>query len=171
MRLKTLSFFVFLCLLISFELCAQDNGISEFGKITSHLQKNFPEVDFSDKLILVSFWSAENAQSRMNNRDMLEVWNIYKAALLKNGKKGVVFYTISTDKNKMEWELACKKDNLEKVPNYCDLQGMDSEIIKALNVMQIPHNVLFDSNGKVIAVDMKTRDVVFNTFLNQITRQ
>jgi hypothetical protein len=171
MRLKTLTFFMFILLLRSVETAAQESKISDFGKITMHLQKNFPNVDFTDKLILVSFWNSENAESRMDNRELFHSWNIYKAALLKNGKKGVVFYTISTDKNKLQWELACKKDNLDKVINFCDFNGTDSEIVKELNLKTIPHNVLYDSNGKVVAMDMKTQDGVFNTFLQQITRQ
>lgn len=171
MRLKILGFFLLIGVLKSVEGIAQTTGISDFGKITAHLQRNFPEVDLTDKLILVNFWSSENAESRVDNRGLVGVWNIYKNALLKNGKKGVVFYTVSTDTNRLNWELACKKDNIDKAVNFCDLKGMDSELIKELNLTQIPHNILYDSNGKVVAVDMKTQEAIFNTFLQQITRQ
>jgi hypothetical protein len=147
------------------------NEDESFGKITAHLQANFPNVDFSQKLILVSFWSSENAQSRMENRELFAVWDIYKAALLKNGKKGVVFYAISTDQNKLNWEIACKKDRLEGIVSYYGGEGMETDIVKSVDVKNIPHNILYDSNGKVIATDMKTHDEIFNTFLQQITRQ
>ena len=170
MRLKITLFFLLISFLKSVDCKAQSTEIADFTKVTAHLIKNFPETNINEKLILVSFWSSENFESRSGNLDLMEIWNIYKAAHLKNGRKGVVFYAVSADTDKVKWDIACKKDGMARVINFCDGKGMSSELISDLNVKSLPHNILFDSNGKVIAVNLKTQEVIKTVFNQQITR-
>jgi len=93
--------------------------------------------------VLIDFWASWCRPCRMENPNNVQLYKKYH-------KKGFEIYGVSLDKNRDLWLKAIKNDNLTWT-NVSDLQFWQSEGAKIYNVRSIPHTVLIDKNGKIIA--------------------
>ena len=141
----------------------------DYVNLTNVIKSKNSDFVFENKLLLVTSWSSSNAESREMNKEALRVYSIYKYAKLKGGAKGVSLFTVSADKSKTNWEIAVNRDELSAETNYCDLKGLDSDLLKKLNVTNLPYNILYDSNGNEVARNITTSNM-FKYFNSLITR-
>ena len=95
------------------------------------------------KYVLLDFWAAWCGPCRNANPRVVELYNKYK-------DKGFEIIGISLDRGKPEWVEAIKKDNLTW-PQMSDLNYWQSAAAKLYSVSAIPHTVLLDKDGKIIA--------------------
>lgn len=96
-----------------------------------------------NKLLLVDFWASWCGPCR---RAMPELKNIYKE--YKN--KGLEIVGVSFDRNADAWKQAIKDDELQW-KHMSDLKYWQSEAAKLYGVNSIPHLMLIDAEGTIVA--------------------
>jgi peroxiredoxin len=125
----------------------------DVGDVAPELEFNSPEgnpVKLSSlrgKYVLIDFWASWCGPCRRENPNNVKLYNKYR-------NKGFEIYGVSLDQNKDSWKEAIKKDGLEWV-HVSDLKYWNSEAAKIYKVEAIPHTVLLDKNGRIIAVNLR----------------
>lgn len=120
--------------------------------------KNFEQADPNDslislasktgvKLLLVDFWASWCGPCRDENPNIVAIFNEYKS-------KGFDVFGVSFDTNRDKWLEAIESDKLTWT-HVSDLKGWGNEAGKLYGVQAIPHSVLIDENGIIIAKNLK----------------
>lgn len=99
--------------------------------------------DFKGKVVLIDFWASWCGPCRKDNPHVVELYKKYKA-------DGFEILGVSLDKTKDRWEQAIAKDNLTWT-HVSDLKGWQNAVAQMYSVKSIPHTVLLDEEGKIIA--------------------
>ena len=99
------------------------------------------------KYVLLDFWAAWCGPCRVENPHVVQLYKRYK-------DKGFEIIGISLDRGKAEWVEAIKKDNLTW-PQMSDLKYFESNAAQLYSVNSIPHTVLLDKDGKIIAKGLR----------------
>ncbi len=103
--------------------------------------------DFRGKVMLVDFWASWCGPCRRENPHVVELYNHYH-------KKGFDVLGVSLDNNRAPWLAAIEKDGL--VWNHVsDLKGWKNDAAQLYGVSSIPHTVLVDRDGKIIARNLR----------------
>ncbi|MFC3562449.1 redoxin domain-containing protein [Pedobacter jamesrossensis] len=105
---------------------------------------------YRGKYVLVDFWASWCLPCREENPNLLSAYQQYKS------KKFAVL-SVSIDTDKMNWLNAIKEDKLPWM-QVSDLKK-ENEVAKLYGVTTIPSNVLIDPDGKIIAKDIKGKDL------------
>lgn len=121
------------------------------GQIAPDFTQNDPDgnpVKFSDiysknELTLLDFWAAWCGPCRRENPNVVAVYNDYK-------DKGFSVFGVSLDKEKDAWLKAIEDDGLTWT-HVSDLAYWDNAAAKMYAVQGIPHSILVDKNGKILA--------------------
>lgn len=108
---------------------------------------------FNDRIVLLEFWASWCLPCRSTNPALLKIYNDYN-------HKGFEIIGISIDKDKSDWKLAIKEDNLNW-PQTIDSLGTTAE---SYNLNSIPFNLLLNKKGKIIAHNIKPNKL--NEILN-----
>jgi len=95
------------------------------------------------KYVLLDFWAAWCGPCRQANPQVVALYKRYK-------EKGFEIVGISLDQTKEAWVKAIKDDNLTW-PHMSDIKFWESAAAKLYSVSSIPHTVLLDKDGKIIA--------------------
>ncbi|WP_438362468.1 thioredoxin-like domain-containing protein [Porphyromonas circumdentaria] len=98
------------------------------------------------KLVLVDFWASWCAPCRQSMPELIKLYNEYK------GKFEIV--GISLDEDKTAWEKAIVKLALPW-PQMSDLKGWKSDAAMLYGIHTIPHTVLIDNEGVIVARELK----------------
>ena len=98
------------------------------------------------KIVLIQFWSAKDATSRIQNQALIELYSKYKA-------KGLEIYQVSVDTDRSLWLNAIEQDGLSWI-NVGDMKGSNSAL-NMYNVQEIPSNYILDREGIIVAKDLK----------------
>jgi len=96
------------------------------------------------KLVLIDFWASWCKPCRMENPNVVKVYNDYK-------NKGFEIYGVSLDKFKDQWTKAIEKDGLPWL-HVLDAQSLASNEYK---VSAIPMTYLIDKEGKILAKNLR----------------
>ncbi len=144
---------------------SQNEFVKEFISKTANVKKlspgsEAPEIVLNDpdgkpiklsslrgQYVLIDFWAAWCRPCRMENPNNVKLYNKYH-------DKGFEIYGVSLDKNKDSWLKAIKDDGLTWI-QVSDLKYWNSEGAKTYNVKGIPHTVLLDKEGKIIATGLR----------------
>jgi len=97
--------------------------------------------------VLIDFWASWCRPCRMENPNNVKLYNKYH-------DKGFEIYGVSLDRDKNAWLKAIENDGLTWV-HVSDLKFWQSEGAKIYNVRAIPHTVLLDKDGKIIATGLR----------------
>ena len=124
----------------------------------------FPDLDLPDvnaqkiklsslegKIILVYFWSPASIEQRMENNELLNLYNEYSA-------KGLEIYQVALDLDKPAWAKLVKTQNLPWI-NVCDGFGAGSPAARIYNVQQVPASYIIDKEGQIVASNLFGKDL------------
>jgi peroxiredoxin len=98
--------------------------------------------------LLIDFWASWCGPCRADNPEMVDIYNKYH-------DKGYNVIGVSLDKKKDRWIQAIGDDNLNWA-HVSDLEGWSNAAAKLYGVSSIPHTVLIDPNGVIIARGLRT---------------
>ncbi|MEO0471216.1 MAG: TlpA disulfide reductase family protein [Bacteroidota bacterium] len=99
--------------------------------------------DLRGKYVLIDFWASWCGPCRRENPNVKRVYENYK-------DKGFEILGVSLDNNHSAWEKAVVADGLQWL-HVSDLKRFRSAAAQAYGVPSIPHTVLIDPDGKIIA--------------------
>ena len=103
--------------------------------------------DFRGKILLVDFWASWCGPCRRENPHVVELYKKYK-------EQGFEILGVSLDNKKDRWTNAITSDKLEW-QHVSDLKGWKNEVAKLYSVTSIPHTILLDQEGKIIARNLR----------------
>jgi peroxiredoxin len=98
------------------------------------------------KYVMIDFWASWCQPCRNANPDIVKLYKKYK-------DKGFEIVGVSLDKEKSEWTKAIRADSL-KWPQMSDLKYWESEAARLYAVYSIPHAVLLDNDGTILAREL-----------------
>lgn len=104
--------------------------------------------DFKGKVLLVDFWASWCGPCRRENPHVVKIYEKYK-------DMGFEVLGVSLDKKKDPWLKAIAKDKLTWA-HVSDLKGWKNEAAAMYGVRSIPHTVLLDKDGKIIAQKLRS---------------
>lgn len=104
---------------------------------------------FRGKYVLVDFWASWCGPCRVENPNVVKVFNQYK-------DKGFTVLGVSLDRPnaKDKWLKAIHDDGLAWT-QVSDLKFWDNEVAKLYGIRAIPQNFLIDPQGKIIAKNLR----------------
>jgi peroxiredoxin len=103
------------------------------------------------KYVLVDFWASWCGPCRQENPNVVRMYNKYK-------DKGFEIFGVSLDESKDKWTTAIAKDQLTW-PHVSDLKGWNSAAAQLYNIQAIPQTLLLDKEGKIIAKNLRGKDL------------
>lgn len=104
-----------------------------------------------DKYVLVDFWASWCPPCRKEMPELVKIYNQYKS-------KGFEIVGVSLDSKLENWEKGIK-DLKITWPQMSDLKYWDTELGAAYAVNSIPHMVLLDKDGTIIAKGINAQEL------------
>jgi thiol-disulfide isomerase/thioredoxin len=103
--------------------------------------------DAMGKLTLIDFWASWCKPCRMENPNVVRVYNEFKDS-------GFSIISVSLDKNERGWKKAIADDNMGWY-HVSNLQYWSDPIAKDWGIRSIPATFLIDENGIIIAKNLR----------------
>ena len=127
------------------------NGVGSFedGAVAPDFVQKTPDgedlklSDLRGKVVLVDFWASWCGPCRRENPHVKKLYDKYN-------HRGFEILGVSLDRTKASWERAIEQDGLEW-HHVSDLKGWKNEVAKMYSVSSIPHTILLDQEGRIIA--------------------
>lgn len=151
MKKKLLILFVLLAGLAT----AQDQL---YKKIKERLKAEHPEIKTENKLIVVNFWTAEDALSREANIQLNKAFAAYEFAKLKGGTKGMIGVMVSLNEDQSLIDITCGKDKVTK----------NISLVSKGMLIGERKNIIYNSNGEMMKENFGTE--IFKEINQLITR-
>lgn len=99
------------------------------------------------KLKIIDFWASWCGPCRMENPNMVKLYNDFK-------DKGLAVISVSLDERKAAWTQAIKKDGMTWI-HVSDLKGWKGEVVKAYQVDAVPFILVLDENNRILAKNIR----------------
>lgn len=106
---------------------------------------------FKGKYVLVDFWASWCKPCRMENPNVVAAYNQYK-------NKNFTILSVSLDQEKNNWLKAIQADHLTWT-HVSDLKFWGNDVARLYHVQSIPHNILVNPDGIIIAKDLRGEEL------------
>lgn len=110
--------------------------------------KMMDRLSLKGKVVLLEFWASWCAPCRQTNPELLNVYDSFKT-------EGFEIFGVSIDRNKQEWQMAIKEDNLGWPQVIDSLRSTE----KTYNLNSIPFNLLLDREGRIMAQNVEPNEL------------
>ena len=104
-----------------------------------------------ENYLLIDFWASWCGPCRRENPNIVAVYNDYNS-------KGFDIIGVSLDTDKNNWIKAIEKDSLTW-SHVSDLQGWNNAAGKLYAVNAIPHSVILNENGTIVAKNLRGEEL------------
>jgi peroxiredoxin len=102
--------------------------------------------ELSGKPFILVFWSVNDVNQKLFNRDLLELYDRYSPL-------GLEIYQVSVDTDKTAWARAVAEQSLPWI-NVCDGLGSASQALATYNIKEVPSLFVIDKSGSIVARDV-----------------
>lgn len=119
----------------------------DFVAYTSANEEVHPLTLAKGGYLLIDFWASWCPPCRKENPNLVKTYEEFK-------DKGFNIVSVSLDSSLESWKKAINKDNLEWT-QLIDRKAWNGDGIKKYGIRLIPSNFLIDSNGKILAKNLK----------------
>lgn len=102
---------------------------------------------FKGNYLLIDFWASWCAPCRQENPNVVRIYGKFK-------DKGFNILGVSLDRDKEAWLKAIADDQLSWT-HVSDLKYWQNEVAVLYGVQSIPHTILLDKEGKIIAKNLR----------------
>jgi thiol-disulfide isomerase/thioredoxin len=126
--------------------------------MTDNYNRPFFLDSLKGKYVLLDFWASWSKPCREENQNVEKAYRLYK-------KRDFTIISVSLDSNMHEWKQALDDDNLYW-QNVADFKEWKSPVVNQYKITALPFNVLLDNTGKIIAADLRGRDLTMK--LNEV---
>ncbi len=99
------------------------------------------------KLKIIDFWASWCGPCRMENPNMVKLYNDFK-------DKGLAIVSVSLDERKVPWVQAIKKDGMPWT-HVSSLKGWKCEVVKQYNIDAVPSIIVLDENNRILAKNIR----------------
>ncbi len=130
---------------------------TEVGAVAPLFTQNDPEGNpislesLRGNYLLIDFWASWCGPCRKENPNVVAAYNKYH-------DMGFDILGVSLDDNGENWVAAIDKDGLTW-PQVGDLNGWANEVGQLYGVNSIPHSILLDEDGVIIAKNLRGEDL------------
>lgn len=132
----------------------QFRGLNSGSQTAPEITLNNPDgvkislSSLKGKYVLVDFWASWCSPCRKESPNVVRLYNEYK-------DKGFTVLSVSLDNDVNAWKAAIKADGLIWPNHVSDFLGWETPLVKTYNFQSIPHTVLIDKEGKIIATGLR----------------
>ena len=109
--------------------------------------------DLEGQVVLLDFWGSWCGPCRKANRDLVDLYQVYKNAEFEDGSKGFTILSVGIETDKQAWLNAIEKDGLVWPHHVSDLERFSDRVALLYGIREIPSTFLLNGQREVLAVN------------------